>query len=463
MYVNQPLAEEQEKLFWSDAKNNAKERLVVSFVGPLSTGKSSAVGHLIEQTGVLNTCFQKIQNFADSIGKSSHRYAFVCDSTKNEQERGLTVTAVRRQFLSNKYNLTLIATPGHRYYQKNMIRAAFLADVCALVVTVDLIEFKKNYNQTKFYIAMMRAMGAKQIIVLVNKMDLCDYQEQNFLEIVRRLMKYLRATSWSPENIQFLPISALEGINLLFKAEKMPWYHGPTLSEAFDNLKAPIRMIDKPLRIPVTQLFRIGGVGTVVSGKIESGTLKKGMTLVCVSQRHNRLPPYNLVQSIESHHIKKDSATAGDIVGIHLRGVPLRDLAIGDVLGDPTDSPPFLTANFIAEVIILKPAPDRIRVGYGPVMSYHTSKVACSWKKLYSRKRKNSNDELMNPEFLERGDRAVVEIEAERAVCVDTFENFPSLGRIFMRDHHDVVAVGIIKQVDTSSGRLTKGISQPRV
>jgi len=188
-------------------------------------------------------------------------------------------------------NYTIIDAPGHKDFLKNMIVGACQADVAILMVTAGKNEFEAGFSSdgtTKEHALLAFTMGVKQIIVAVNKMDDANvnYSEDRFNEIKDEIGHYLDSIGYKQEDITFVPISGFQGENILTKSEHLSWFNGPTLVEALDNLKPPKRPLKKPLRFPVQNSCKIDGVGTIYTGRVESGILKPGMKLISCPGQH---------------------------------------------------------------------------------------------------------------------------------------------------------------------------------
>jgi elongation factor 1-alpha len=291
------------------------------------------------------------------------------------------------------------------------------------------------------------------MIVVCNKMDNVNWAENRYNEIQREVSGYLKKVGYNPKNIPFVPISGFHGDNMVDRTDKMPWYKGPTLLEALDDIKPPKRPMDKPLRVPLQDVYKIGGIGTVPVGRVETGVLKPGMVVT--------FAPVNVtteVKSVEMHHEALPEAVPGDNVGFNVKNVSIKDIRRGNVAGDSKKDPPQETEDFTAQVIILN-HPGQIHAGYAPVLDCHTAHIACKFKELLEKVDRRSGKKMEdNPKAVKSGDAAMVLLVPSKPLCVETFTDYPPLGRFAVRDMRQTVAVGVIKAVtrkDPKAGKVT--------
>ena len=320
-------------------------------IGHVDAGKSTTTGHLIYKCGGIDKrTIEKFEKEAAELGKSSFKYAWVLDNLKAERERGITIDIALWKFESPKYNFTVIDAPGHRDFIKNMITGTSQADVAVLVVASGVGEFEAGISkngQTREHALLAFTLGVKQMIVCINKMDDSSvmYGEARYTEIKEEVAIYLKKVGYKPVKIPFVPISGWAGDNMVDKSANMPWYKGPYLLEALDTMKEPTRPTDKPLRLPLQDVYKIGGIGTVPVGRVETGTLKPGMVVT--------FAPVMLdteVKSVEMHHEALPEAVPGDNVGFNVKNVSVKDIRRGYVAGDSKRDPPKGSSAFNAQV-----------------------------------------------------------------------------------------------------------------
>ncbi|XP_046864981.1 elongation factor 1-alpha [Xenia sp. Carnegie-2017] len=449
-----------------------KTHINIVVIGHVDSGKSTTTGHLIYKCGGIDKrAIEKFEKEAAEMGKGSFKYAWVLDKLKAERERGITIDIALWKFETTKYYVTVIDAPGHRDFIKNMITGTSQADCAVLIVASGVGEFEAGISsngQTREHALLAYTLGVKQMIVGVNKMDSTEpkYSEKRYEEIKKEVGSYLKKVGYNPKSVAFVPISGWHGDNMLEPSDKMPWYKGwaierkegnasgKTLFEALDSILPPSRPTDKPLRLPLQDVYKIGGIGTVPVGRVETGVLKPGMVVT--------FAPANLtteVKSVEMHHESLSEALPGDNVGFNVKNVSVKEIKRGMVAGDSKNDPPKGAKNFTAQVIIMN-HPGEIHAGYSPVLDCHTAHIACKFAELKQKiDRRSGKVTEENPKHLKKGDAGIVTMIPSKPMCVETFHQYPPLGRFAVRDMKQTVAVGIIKGVEKAEptgGKVTK-------
>ena len=447
----------------SQVKEKTHINLVV--IGHVDAGKSTTTGHLIYKCGGIDKrTIEKFEKEAAELGKASFKYAWVLDNLKAERERGITIDIALWKFESPKFYFTVIDAPGHRDFIKNMITGTSQADIAILVIDSSVGGFEAGISkdgQTREHALLAFTLGVKQMIVACNKMDdvSVKYGEGRYKEIKAEVSTYLKKVGYKPMKIPFVPISGWMGDNMIDKSTNMPWYKGPYLLEALDNATPPKRPSDKPLRLPLQDVYKIGGIGTVPVGRVETGIIKPGM--VCT------FAPVQItteVKSVEMHHESLPEAVPGDNVGFNVKNVSVKDIRRGNVCGDSKKDPPKGASTFFAQVIVMN-HPGQISSGYSPVLDCHTAHVACKFKNIDQKMDRRSGKVLEeNPKFVKTGDACMVTLEPTKPLCVESFAEYPPLGRFAVRDMRQTVAVGVIKSVDKSEkeGKTTKSAAKKK-
>uniref|UniRef100_A0AAQ6ABY7 Tr-type G domain-containing protein n=1 Tax=Amphiprion ocellaris TaxID=80972 RepID=A0AAQ6ABY7_AMPOC len=554
-----------------------KTHINIVVIGHVDSGKSTSTGHLIYKCGGIDKrTIEKFEKEASDMGKGSFKYAWVLDKLKAERERGITIDIALWKFETSKYYVTIIDAPGHRDFIKNMITGTSQADCAVLIVAAGVGEFEAGISkngQTREHALLAFTLGVKQLIVGVNKMDSTEppYSQARYEEITKEVSTYIKKIGYNPASVAFVPISGWHGDNMLETSEKMGWFKGwkierkegnasgTTLLEALDAILPPARPTDKPLRLPLQDVYKIGGIGTVPVGRVETGVLKPGMVVTfappnlttevkSVEMHHESLPEavpgdnvgFNIknvsvkeirrgyvagdskndppkgadnfnaqviilnhpgqisqgyapvldchtahiackfteliekidrrsgkkledgpkfVKSVEMHHESLPEALPGDNVGFNIKNVSVKEIRRGNVAGDSKNDPPMAAENFTAQVIILN-HPGQISQGYAPVLDCHTAHIACKFSELKEKIDRRSGKKLEdNPKALKSGDAAIITMVPGKPMCVESFSQYPPLGRFAVRDMRQTVAVGVIKSVEkkaASGGKVTK-------
>jgi elongation factor 1-alpha len=337
-----------------------------------------------------------------------------------------------------------------------MITGTSQADVALLMIASPPGEFEAGISkegQTREHALLAFTLGVKQMIVCVNKMDekTVAWSQSRFEEIQKEVSEYLKKVGYNPAKIPFVPISGWHGDNMLEKSPNLTWFKGPTLLEALDAIVPPKRPLDKPLRLPLQDVYKIGGIGTVPVGRVETGMLKPGMTVY--------FAPSNVsteVKSVEMHHEAVQEAIPGDNVGFNVKNVAVKDIRRGNVCSDAKNDPAKEAASFYAQVIVLN-HPGQIGNGYCPVLDCHTAHIACKFAEIKEKIDRRTGTVLeQEPKAVKSGDCAMVTLTPNKPMCVEAFSDYPPLGRFAVRDMKQTVAVGVIKSVEKKTAAVKK-------
>ena len=426
---------------------SAKPHLNLVIMGHVDHGKSTTTGHLLYQAGAIDErTIKAFEDEAAKLGKGTFKYAWVLDNLKEERERGVTIDLRFLKFETNKFYFTVIDAPGHRDFVKNMITGASQADAAVLFVSAKKGEFEAGIGpggQTREHAFLAFTLGVRQVIVAVNKMDdmTVNWSKERYEEVKNEVTRMLKMVGLKVEKVNFVPTSGWTGDNLIKKSEKMPWYTGPTLIEALDLLELPPKPTNKPLRVPIQDVYSITGIGTVPVGRVETGVLKEGANLVFMPSNKTAE-----VKSMEMHHTRIPVAEPGDNIGMNVRGIAKTEIRRGDVAG-PVDNPPTVATEFIGQIIVIY-HPTAIAAGYTPVLHYHTGQIACRFTELLKKLDPRTGQVVEEkPSFLKTGDAAWVRMEPLRPISIETYQDFPELGRFAVRDMGTTVAAGVVKEI----------------
>jgi len=420
-----------------------KPHMNLVFIGHIDHGKSTTVGRLLYDTGnVDEQAMRTLKEQAKQLGKSGFEFAFVMDQLKEERERGITIDLAHKKFETPKYYFTIIDAPGHRDFIKNMITGASQADAAVLVVAAN----DGVSAQTKEHVFLSRTLGVKQMIIAINKMDMVKFDEKRYNEVKVEVTALLKSIGYKVEDIPFLPIASLLGINVAKEGQtEMPWYKGPTLLKVLDTLKIPEKPTTLPLRIPLQDVYNIKGIGVVPVGRVETGILKAGDKIIVVPAREGK-GVVGEVKSIEMHHEEIKQAEPGDNIGFNVRGIEKKDILRGDCVGH-VSSPPTVAEEFTAQIVVLE-HPSVITVGYTPVFHVHTAQVACTIIEIVKQLNPATGAVIKeHPDFIKKGDAAIVKIKPTHPMVIETQKEIPEMSRFAIRDSGVTVAAGMAIEI----------------
>jgi elongation factor 1-alpha len=425
-----------------------KPHINLIIIGHVDHGKSTSIGHLFYKAGAIPE--KQLRDFeaeAEALGKGSFKYAWVLDKLKEERERGLTIDLAFYELETRKNVFTIIDAPGHRDFVKNMVTGASQADGAILMISAKRGEYEAGTNpggQTREHAFLAKTLGVNQLVVAVNKMDdpSVNWSEQRYEEVKDGISRLLKMVGYDPSKISFVPTSGWTGDNLVEKSDKMPWYNGPSLLEALDTFELPPKPTDKPLRIPVQEVYTIRGVGTTPVGKVETGVLRPGDDLVFMPSGEK-----GKVNSIETHYTKIDSAGPGDNIGFNVKGVDKDKLKRGNVASH-LKTPCSVAKAFKGRIFIIH-HPTAIGEGYTPVLHLHTAQIAVKFDKLLAKLDPRTGQTIEeNPAYLRTGEAAIVRFVPLQPTAMEAFKDFPQLGRFALRDMGTTIGAGIVMEIE---------------
>src|SRR6266702_1840929 len=411
---------------------SAKPHLNLIVMGHVDHGKSTLTGHLLFDAGYID------QKTIDAYAKESEKtgagetfkFAWVLDTIKEERERGVTIDLSFQKFETTK----------------NFFTGASQADVAILVVSAKKGEFEVAIGpggQAREHAYLALTLGVRQLIVAINKMDdqTVKYGEERYKEARKELEGLLKTVGYDVSKINFIPTSGWLGDNLAKNSPNTPWYKGPTILVALDQIIPPPKPLDKPLRVPIQDVYTITGVGTVPVGRVETGVLKDGDKVIF-------MPSGKLgeVKTIETHHVRMAKAEPGDNIGFNVRGVAKNEIGRGEVMGH-TDKPPTIAKSFIGRIIVIY-HPTAIAAGYTPVLHAHTATVGVTFEELIQKLDPRTGQVVEEkPSFLKVGDSAIVKMAPLRSVVLENFKEIPELGRFAIRDMGATIGVGVVQEI----------------
>ncbi|XP_060081128.1 HBS1-like protein isoform X1 [Ylistrum balloti] len=431
-----------------DKRQGDKELLNMVVIGHVDAGKSTLMGHLLFQLGMVNKkAMHKFEQESKKVGKGSFAFAWVLDETEEERSRGVTMDIAQTKFETPKKAVTLLDAPGHKDFIPNMITGTAQADVGILVVNATRGEFETGFEaggQTREHALLARSLGVSQLIVAVNKMDTVKWAQDRYDEVTKKLGSFLKTAGYRDSDISFIPCSGLSGENLaksVSEPELSSWYRGSTLVEQIDKFKTVTRQLDKPLRLTVGDVFKGMGAGFSVTGRVGAGSVQTGDKV--------QIMPYGetaTVKGIMLGELSAMCAFAGDHVTLTLTGIDMTNVSLGSVVCDPAN--PIHCATRIRARVVLFNLGIPVTKGFMVVFHYQSITEPAVIKRLVSQLNKSSGEVVKTrPKCLTKNTSAVIEIEFERPVCLELYKDFKDLGRFMLRYSGSTIAAGLVEEI----------------
>jgi elongation factor 1-alpha len=413
-------------------------KINIVIIGHIDHGKSTLIGRLLYDAGAIKTGRMKELEETTKQLQKDFEFAFVMDSFEEEVLGGLTIDTIQTPFKSKKHLYTIIDCPGHKEFIKNMITGASQADAGILVISAK--EGEGVQEQTKRHVFLAKLLGIKQLFVVVNKMDTVNYEKEKFEDICKEARKFFSSVGFDPEKIHFIPISAKEGDNVFKKSDKMLWYTDLTLIDTLDNeVTEPTSPVDKPLRIPVQNVFKMGEEEIIV-GKVETGVLRTGDDVL--------FKPSSItgtVLSIEMFGEKKDKAIPGESIGFRVN-CGCSNLKRGEVCSN-MKNPASVSKNFEAEVALISDLD--INSSEKLLMRCGTAEVECEVNKIIQRVDSSSGVVIEeSAKSIKSGEAGSVKFISSLPIVLERFSELPQLGRFILIKENRIVAIGIVTDVN---------------
>jgi elongation factor 1-alpha len=450
-----------------------KQHVSIVICGHVDAGKSTTTGRLIfELGGIPEREMVKLREEADRLGKGSFAFAFYMDRQKEERERGVTIACTTKEFFTETKHYTVIDAPGHRNFIKNMITGASQADVALLMVPADgnftTAIARGNHKagevqgQTRQHALLINLLGVKQLLVGINKMDadLAGYKEARYTEIKEEMERMLLRVGWLKnfiaDSVPFLPISGWKGDNLITKSTNMAWWKGADIKQGkvaihvdtlLDCLEKYVTVPERPktaaARTPISGIYKIKGIGDVLTGRVEQGTVKPGEEVIFLPTHTASTPCDGKIFTVEMHHKSVPAATSGDNCGFNIKGLKKENMPrAGDVMVLKSDSTINRCKSFTTQVRVLD-HPGELKVGYCPIAFVRTGRSAVRMTKLdWKVGKETGNQKLEDPISLKANEMAQVVFEPQQPFVVDTFKNCEGLGRVAIMEGNSVVMLG---------------------
>jgi len=447
---------------------DGKEHMSIVICGHVDSGKSTTTGRLLfELGGIEEREMEKLKDEANKIGKGSFAFAFFMDRQKEERDRGVTISCTTKEFFTDNWHYTIIDAPGHRDFIKNMISGAAQADVALIMVPADgnfttAIQ-KGNHKQglvqgqTRQHARLINLLGVKQIVVGVNKMDadVAGYKQERFEEVKNEMLSVMGKIGykkdWLKSFLPVLPLSGWKGDNLIEKSKNMEWWKGcactnskgekvtvTTLLQCLNDVFAPPkRETDKALRLPISGIYKIKGVGDVLAGRVEQGEVKPGSTVRFMPTHTKGVPCTGKVFTVEMHHKPVEKASPGDNVGLNMKGLKPENMPhSGDVMVTDDDKDLRHTKTFDAQIQTLD-IPGQLKVGYSPIGFVRTGRAACSIMEItWKMGKETGGKKVEGPPYIKSNEMAAIKFKPMQPFACEPFKMRGAQPRGFPRREH---------------------------
>lgn len=426
-----------------------KDHVSIIFMGHVDAGKSTMGGNLLYLTGSVDKrTVEKYEREAKDAGRQGWYLSWVMDTNKEERNDGKTIEVGRAYFETEKRRYTILDAPGHKMYVSEMIGGASQADVGVLVISARKGEYETGFEkggQTREHALLAKTQGVNKMIVVVNKMDdpTVNWDKERYDQCVKNLSNFLKAIGYNvKQDVIFMPVSGYTGAGLKERVDPKdcPWYNGPSLLEYLDNMNHLDRHINAPFMLPIASKMK--DLGTIVEGKIESGHIKKGNTTLLMPNRTT----VEVLSIFNETEAEVDMAVCGEQVRLKIKGVEEEDISPGFVLTSPKN-PVKNVSKFVAQIAIVE-LKSIMSAGFSCVMHIHTAIEEVTITQLLHKLEKGTNRKSKKPPaFAKRGMKIIAVVETVEPVCVETYQDYPQLGRFTLRDQGTTIAIGKIVKI----------------
>ncbi|CCG25911.1 Sup35 translation factor eRF3 [Candida orthopsilosis Co 90-125] len=425
-----------------------KDHVSIIFMGHVDAGKSTMGGNILYLTGSVDKrTVEKYEREAKDAGRQGWYLSWVMDTNKEERNDGKTIEVGKAYFETDKRRYTILDAPGHKMYVSEMIGGASQADVGILVISARKGEYETGFEkggQTREHALLAKTQGVNKIVVVVNKMDdpTVNWSQERYNECTTKLGVFLKGIGYNKEDIINMPVSGYTGAGLKDRvsAKDCPWYTGPSLLEFLDNMSTVNRKINGPFMLPISGKMK--DMGTVVEGKIESGHIRKGGSLLMMPNK----TPIEVITIYNETEQECDTAFSGEQVRLKIKGVEEEDLQPGYVLTSPKN-PVKTVTKFEAQIAIVE-LKSILSNGFSCVMHLHTAIEEVTFVELKHKLEKGTNRKSKKPPaFAKKGMKIIAVLECNEPVCAETYNDYPQLGRFTLRDQGTTIAIGKITKL----------------
>ncbi|KAL0096125.1 P-loop containing nucleoside triphosphate hydrolase protein [Phycomyces blakesleeanus] len=426
-------------------------------MGHVDAGKSTMGGNILFLTGMVDKrTMEKYEKEAKEAGRESWYLSWALDTNVEERAKGKTVECGRAYFETDKRRYTILDAPGHKNFVPSMISGASQADVGVLVISARKGEFETGFErggQTREHTMLAKTSGVNKMIIAINKMDdpTVQWDKARYDEILSKLTPFLKQTGFNPKtDIAFMPVSGFTGANIKDRSSECTWYSGPSLLEYLDDMKTLDRKLNAPLMVPIAEKYK--DMGTIIVGKIESGSVRKGQNVLLMPNK--RVTEVTAIYNETEDEV--DHAICGDNIRMRLKGVEEDEVSPGFMLCDKK-KPVKTTTVFEAQLAILDHK-NIICAGYTAVLHLHASVEEITLTSLlHLIDKKTGRKSKRPPQFVKMGQKVIARVETAAPMCIETFEDYPQLGRFTLRDEGKTIAIGrVVKVLESETAEQEK-------
>ncbi|KAL4240659.1 Eukaryotic peptide chain release factor GTP-binding subunit ERF3A [Mactra antiquata] len=424
-----------------------KAHMNIIFIGHVDAGKSTIGGQILYLTGMVDKrTLEKYEREAKEKNRETWYLSWALDTNLEEREKGKTVEVGRAYFETDNKHFTILDAPGHKSFVPNMIGGASQADIAVLVISARRGEFETGFErggQTREHAMLVKTAGVKKLVVVINKMDdpTVEWAESRYNECKDKLVPYLKRCGFNPKtDLIFFPVSGLTGAFLrdVPPESVCPWYRGPSFIQYLDGLPAISRALDKPFRMPIVDRYK--DMGTILIGKVESGVCQKNQSVLLMP---NRLTVK--IMQLWSYDEDSDEVHPGENVKMKVSGVEEEDVSPGFVIC-ALDAPCNTGRIFDAKIVILEHK-SIICAGYSAVLHLHNVAEEVALKSLICLIDKKTGKKTPT-RFIMQDQIGIARFEVNGGmICLETFSDFPQMGRFTLRDEGRTIAIGQVLKV----------------
>ncbi|ERE68249.1 eukaryotic peptide chain release factor GTP-binding subunit ERF3B-like protein [Cricetulus griseus] len=419
-----------------------KEHVNVVFIGHVDAGKSTIGGQIMYLTGMVDKrTLEKYEREAKEKNRETWYLSWALDTNQEERDKGKTVEVGRAYFETEKKHFTILDAPGHKSFVPNMIGGASQADLAVLVISARKGEFETGFEkggQTREHAMLAKTAGVKHLIVLINKMDdpTVNWSNERYEECKEKLVPFLKKVGFNPKkDIHFMPCSGLTGANLKEQSDFCPWYIGLPFIPYLDNLPNFNRSVDGPIRLPIVDKYKVPQILRLLDFR--------GVEIICIHQKtSNFLFKHNVeVLGILSDDVETDSVAPGENLKIRLKGIEEEEILPGFILCDLTNLC-HSGRTFDAQIVIIEHK-SIICPGYNAVLHIHTCIEEVEITALICLVDKKSGEKSKTrPRFVKQDQVCIARLRTAGTICLETFKDFPQMGRFTLRDEGKTIAIG---------------------